>query len=89
MSKYNLAAAEEKARELLGELSSFHGCIEAGIEMLFKLAPPADGEKTLMCSETWDRILTAGGPVGFTLPEFQPDFVAPQRLYDAVVQGSI
>jgi hypothetical protein len=85
----DIAAAEEKARELIGTLYSFHGCLEAGMEMLFDVQPPSDGETTVMCSETWARILAAGGPVGFTLPEFQPDFVAPQRLYDAVIQGRV
>lgn len=85
----DIEAAEAKARELIGAPYSFHGCIEAGLEMLFDLEPPVDGETALMCSETWDRILAAGGPVGFTLPDFKPDFVAPQRLYDAVIQGAV
>lgn len=84
----SLAAAEEKARELLGTPYSFHGCIEAGLEMLFNLQPPVDGELTMMCSETWTRILEAAGPIGFTLPDFKADFVAPQRLYDAVIGGA-
>ena len=83
----DLVATEAKARELLGCPYSFHGCIEAGLEMMFNLQAPVDGERTVMCSETWDIILKAGGPVGFELPDFKPDFVAPQRLFDAVIKG--
>lgn len=85
----DLAAAEQKARELLGALYSFHGCVEAGLEMKFGLQPPADGELTVMCSETWDLILQEAKVVGVTLPEFKPDFVAPQRLFDAVIPGAV
>jgi hypothetical protein len=85
----DMNAAEEKARELLGCLYSFHGCIETGIESLFNLPLPSDGEKTVMCSEAWTRITQAGGPIGFTLPEFKADFVAPQRFYDSVIVGAI
>lgn len=85
----SLAAAEQKARKLLGTLYAFSGCIEAGLNMEFNLKPPADGQLTMMCSETWDTILTAGVPHGFTLPTLIPDFVAPQRLYDAAIEGAI
>ena len=85
----NLFAAEEKARRLIGCPYSFHGDVEAGLEMMFNLQPPVDGDLTVMCSEAWDIILKAGIPVGFSLPNFKPDFVAPQRLYDAVVKGEL
>jgi hypothetical protein len=85
----NLAAAEAKARELIGCPYSFHGCVESGMEMLFDIQPPVDGELTVMCSEAWDIILKTAGPVGFSLPEFRADFVAPQRLYNSVIVGAI
>lgn len=85
----NLDAMKDKAREILGTPYSFHGCIEAGLEMLFDLKPPTDGELTMMCSETWDVLLRVGEPINCTLPDFKPDFVAPQRLFDAISQGAV
>ena len=80
---------EDLARKFLGTLYGFPDCMDAGLKMLFNIDAPTDGTKTMMCSETWDRLLTAGKPHNIVLPDFKPDFVAPQRLIDAISGGAL
>lgn len=85
----DLRAMEDMARIFLGTLYGFPDCVDAGLKMLFNIEPPTDGTATMMCSEVWDRLLQAGKPPGITLPDYIPDFVAPQRLIDAISAGAL
>lgn len=74
---------------ILGTPYGYSDCITAGVYRLAGIRLPADGLLTSMCSEQWTRLLRAGGPIGFTLPELQADYVDPQRLADAIRNGAI
>lgn len=82
----DLSVVEERARNLLGTPYSFHGCVSAGLLMKFNLKTPVDGSLTTMCAENYNIIL-ANQLIDCNLPDFKPDFVAPQRFYDAIIGG--
>jgi len=79
----DVSAAEDEVRKLLGTPYSYHGCLEAAAKLVgFDL--PADGERTVMCSEAITRILRAGGlPV---CPGYQADMVTPVMLWEDLVK---
>ena len=78
----DLAAAEQQARDSLGSLYGYIDCVNGGIKELFDKVIPGDGTATMNCSETWTRILRAGGLD--VLPGIEADSVTPQMLYEAL-----
>jgi hypothetical protein len=82
-----LAAAENEARKLLGTLYGLIDCANGGVYEIFGKKIPGDGVLTVNCSETWTRILRAGGLN--VLPNLEPDCVTPQMLYEALTAGGL
>lgn len=79
----DIQAARRKAMELIGTPYSYHGCLEAAAE-LAGLDMPADGDLTVMCSETVTIILRAGGLDACS--GTKPDMVTPVMLYNDLLQ---
>ena len=79
----DIRAARRKAMELIGTPYSYHGCLEAAAE-LAGLDLPADGELTVMCSETVTIILRAAGLD--VCSGMEPDMVTPVMLYEDLLQ---
>jgi len=76
-------AAEDEARKLLGSFYGYIDCVNGGIETLFGKQLKGDGTITMDCSETWTRILRAGGLN--ILSDLEADCITPQMLYEALV----
>lgn len=74
---------------ILGTLYGYPDCITAGVYRLLGIQLPADGDITAMCSEQWTRLIREMGPIGYSLPDLQADFVDPQRFVDCVRSGRI
>ena len=80
----DLAAAQSKARELIGTLYGYSDCIVTATKFLTGYNIFSGGELTMHCSETVTRILRAGGlPV---CPGLQADEVSPVLLYEDLLQ---
>ena len=77
----DLLALKQKARELLGTVYGYSDCIKTGIAEIFHVGIP-DNEFSMHCSETWTRLLRAGGLD--ILPDAKADSISPNKLYEAI-----
>jgi len=77
----NLDALKAEARRLLGRPYGYTDCIRTGIYEIFGIAVD-DNDYVMDCSETWTRLLRAGGLD--ILPTIQPGCISPAKLYEGV-----
>lgn len=80
----DLAAAQSKARELIGTLYGYSDCIVTATKFLTGYNIFSGGELTMHCSETVTRILRAGGLN--VCPDLQADEVSPVLLYEDLLK---
>ena len=80
----DLAAAQSKARELIGTLYGYSDCIVTATKFLTGYNIFSGGELTMHCSETVTQILRAGGLK--VCPDLQADEVSPVLLYEDLLK---
>lgn len=77
----NLPALQAEARRLLGRIYGYTDCVKGGLYDLLRIELPSN-DYALNCSETWTRLLRAGGCD--PLHGVPADVVTPADLYRAV-----
>lgn len=78
----DLPGLQTEARRLLGRIYGYTDCVKGGLYDLLKIELPSN-DYALNCSETWTRLLRAGG--FDPLPGVPADVVTPADLYRAVM----
>ena len=77
----NMDSLQAEARKLLGTPYGYTDCLRTGAYELLGISI-ADNAYVMDCSETWTRLLRAGGLN--VLANIQPGCVSPSRLYGEV-----
>ena len=78
----DMAAAQVEAEKMFGRPYGYDACIDGGMQDMFGVQMPGNGELTANCSETVTRILRAGGRQ--VLPDQTADSVTPMALMRAL-----
>ena len=78
----DIQALKREARNLLGKKYAYLGCIEGGLYDKLGIKISIASDFAVNCSETWARLLRAGGVN--ILPEVPVDCITPADLYRAV-----
>lgn len=79
----DMESLQDEARRLIGRPYAYLGCIEGGLYDKLGIKISIASAFAVNCSETWARLLRAGGVD--ILPEVPVDCITPADLFKAVV----
>lgn len=80
----DIESLQTEARRLLGTPYGYVDCIRTGLYEMFGIVI-TDNAYPMDCSETWTRLLRAGGLD--ILSEVQAGCISPEKMYDTILDG--